>query len=61
MDVGKERLAVEQKLDAIRKAAQHDYPAGDIETMLAGIERGRSAVTVTNTSTSKVESKVGPC
>ena len=32
-DVGK-------KLDAIRAAAQHDYPAGEIGDMLAEIESG---------------------
>ncbi len=29
-----------KKLDAIRAAARHDYPSGDIEQMLADIERG---------------------
>ena len=29
-----------KKLEVIRAAAQHDYPAGDIDTMLAEIERG---------------------
>ena len=32
-DVGK-------KIEVIRAAAQHDYPADDIESMLAEIERG---------------------
>jgi hypothetical protein len=29
-----------KKLEVIRAAAQHDYPTGDIDTMLAEIERG---------------------
>jgi len=29
-----------KKLEVIRAAAQHDYPSGDIESMLAEIERG---------------------
>ena len=29
-----------KKLEVIRAAAQHDYPTGDINTMLAEIERG---------------------
>ena len=29
-----------KKLDVIRAAAQHDYPTGDIDTMLAEIEKG---------------------
>ena len=29
-----------KKLDAVRAAARHDFPAGDIEQMLAEIERG---------------------
>lgn len=32
-DIGK-------KLEIIRVAAQHDYPTGDIDTMLAEIEKG---------------------
>lgn len=32
--------SVEKKLQAIRSAAQHQSPTGDIETMLAEIERG---------------------
>jgi len=32
-DVGK-------KIEVIRAASQHDFPAGDIESMLAEIERG---------------------
>lgn len=31
---------VEKKLRAIRTAAKYEFPAGDIETMLAEIERG---------------------
>jgi len=30
----------EAKLRAIREAVSHDYPTGDIETILAEIERG---------------------
>ena len=29
-----------KKLEVIRAAAQHDYPAGDIDSMLAEIEKG---------------------
>ena len=29
-----------KKLQVIRAAAKHDYPAGDIDSMLAEIERG---------------------
>jgi hypothetical protein len=29
-----------KKLEVIRAAAQHDYPAGDLRDMLAEIERG---------------------
>jgi hypothetical protein len=32
--------SVEKKLAAIRAAAQHNFPAADIETMLEEIERG---------------------
>jgi hypothetical protein len=32
--------ATGKKLEAIRAAAQHDYPTADINTMLAEIERG---------------------
>ena len=35
-DVGK-------KLDAVRAAARHEFPAGDIDSMLAEIERGYSS------------------
>lgn len=31
---------VEKKLAAVRAAARHEFPAPDIETMLAEIERG---------------------
>jgi hypothetical protein len=34
---------VEKKLAAIRSAARHESPTGDIGTMLAEIERGYSA------------------
>jgi hypothetical protein len=29
-----------RKLEAIRRAAQHEYPAGDLDTMLAEIDAG---------------------
>jgi hypothetical protein len=32
-----------KKLDAIRAATRHDFPSGDIGTMLAEIEKGYSA------------------
>jgi hypothetical protein len=32
--------AAGKKLEVIRAAAKHTYPAGDIDTMLAEIERG---------------------
>jgi hypothetical protein len=32
---------VQAKLDAIRRAAQHDYPTGDIEQLLEETARGR--------------------
>ena len=32
-----------KKLEVIRAAAQHDYPSGDIDTMLAEIEKGYAA------------------
>jgi hypothetical protein len=35
---------VEKKLAAIRTAARHESPTSDIDTMLAEIERGYSAV-----------------
>lgn len=31
---------VHEKLEAIRHAAEHDFPSGDIDQMLAEIERG---------------------
>lgn len=31
---------IDKKLVAIRAATQHDYPSGDIENMLAEIEKG---------------------
>ena len=31
---------IRKKLEAIRAAAQHNFPAGDIESMLAEIESG---------------------
>ena len=31
---------VEKKLAAVRAAVKHEFPAGDIETMLAEIEKG---------------------
>jgi predicted ATPase len=30
----------QEKLDAIRRAAEHDFPTGDIDQLLAEIERG---------------------
>jgi hypothetical protein len=30
-----------EKLEAIRKAAEYSFPTGDIEDLLAEIERGR--------------------
>jgi predicted ATPase len=30
----------QEKLDAIRRAAEHDFPSGDIDQLLAEIERG---------------------
>jgi hypothetical protein len=33
---------VAQKLDAIRAATRYSFPTGDIESMLADIERGYS-------------------
>ena len=32
-----------KKLDAVREAAQQDFPTADIDTMLAQIERGYGA------------------
>jgi hypothetical protein len=29
-----------KKLEVVRRAAEHDFPAGDIDTMLAEIESG---------------------
>jgi len=37
--------SISKKLDSIRIAAQHDYPAGDIDSMLAEIEAGYGAGT----------------
>lgn len=37
---GEPRTDAGRKLDAVRAAARHDFPAGDIEQMLAEIERG---------------------
>lgn len=34
------KRAAQEKLDAIRRAAEHDFPSGDIDQMLAEIERG---------------------
>lgn len=33
--------ATQSKLDGVREAARHQYPAGDIDDMLQEIERGR--------------------
>jgi hypothetical protein len=39
--VGQNQLRrVTEKLEAIRTAAEHEFPTGDIDTMLAEIERG---------------------
>lgn len=35
---------LEKKLAAIRAAVRHQFPAGDIEEMLAEIERGRGSL-----------------
>jgi hypothetical protein len=32
--------SIAKKLEAVRRAAQHQFPAGDIDTMLAEIESG---------------------
>jgi len=32
--------SLSRKLDAVRKAVQHDFPSGDIDQMLAEIESG---------------------
>lgn len=40
------RQAVERKLDAVRAAAQYDFPAGEIGQILEEIERGYSADTL---------------
>jgi len=37
--------SISKKLDAIRIAAQYDYPSGDIDSMLAEIEAGYGAGT----------------
>ncbi len=34
------RGRISQKLEAVRRAAQHEYPTGDIDQMLAEIESG---------------------
>ena len=36
---------VGKKLEVVRAAARHDYPSGDIESMLAEIESGYGAGT----------------
>jgi hypothetical protein len=33
-------LAADGKIDAVRAAAKHDFPTGDIESMLGEIESG---------------------
>jgi hypothetical protein len=35
------RYDVEQKLSVLREASRYSYPSGDIEEILADIERGR--------------------
>jgi hypothetical protein len=37
--------SLSKKLEVIRRAAQHDYPAGDIDRMLAEIEFGYGSAT----------------
>ena len=34
---------VEKKLAAVRAAVKHEFPTGDIDTMVSDIERGRTA------------------
>lgn len=36
------QYGIEQKLAVLREASQHAYPAGEIEDILADIERGRA-------------------
>lgn len=43
LDLARRREPLEgagKKLEVIRAAAQHDYPTGDIDSMLAEIEKG---------------------
>jgi hypothetical protein len=47
---------VATKLAAIREASQYDYPAGDIESILAEIDRGSGTV-----GTDSVPSRIEPC
>jgi hypothetical protein len=37
--------SIGRKLDAVRLAARHEFPAGDIDQMLAGIEAGYTSGT----------------
>lgn len=37
---GEPRVGIDRKLDAVRAAAEHQFPTGDIDEMLAEIERG---------------------
>lgn len=39
------RYALDHKLAVLREASQHAYPSGDIEDILADIERGRAGET----------------
>lgn len=40
---GQPTASMARKLDAVRRAAQHQYPAGDIDRMLDEIEAGYGA------------------
>jgi hypothetical protein len=52
---------VEEKLDTIRKAAQYQFPTGDIETMLEEIERGRFEAFPLPTEVPVIDLKIEPC
>jgi hypothetical protein len=52
---------VEEKLDTIRKAAQSQFPTGDIETVLEEIERGRFEAFPLRTEVPVIELKIEPC
>ncbi|MFP3880903.1 MAG: antitoxin [Actinomycetota bacterium] len=40
---GEPTRSVEEKLETVRRAVGYDFPTGDIEEVLADIDRGRSA------------------